>query len=54
MAFRETEIELREPILNFEKGIGNWRSARDTPVHFPPKKYKFSYNKLIPIPTARK
>ena len=48
--FRETEIVLREPILNFEKGIGNWR-VPDTPVHFPPKKYKFSYNKLIPIPT---
>ena len=48
--FGETEIELREPILNFEKGIGNWR-VPDTPVHFPPKKYKFSYNKLIPIPT---
>ena len=47
---RETEIVLREPILNFEKGIGNWR-VPDTPVHFPPKKYKFSYNKLIPIPT---
>ena len=48
--FRETEVVLREPILNFEKGIGNWR-VPDTPVHFPPKKYKFSYNKLIPIPT---
>ena len=48
--FRETEIVLREPILNFEKGMGNWR-VPDTPVHFPPKKSKFSYNKLIPIPT---
>ena len=39
----------REGILNFETGIGNWRVSTSR-INFPTEKYKFKYNKLIPIP----
>ena len=39
----------REGILNFEDGIGNWRVSTSR-INFPTEKYKFKYNKLIPIP----
>ena len=39
----------REGILNFETGIGNWRVSTSR-INFPTEKYKFRYNKLIPIP----
>ena len=39
----------REGILNFESAIGNWRVST-TRINYPTEKYKFKYNKLIPIP----
>ena len=39
----------REGILNFEDAIGNWRVSTSR-INFPTEKYKFKYNKLIPIP----
>ena len=39
----------REGILNFESAIGNWRVSTSR-INFPTEKYKFKYNKLIPIP----
>ena len=39
----------REGILNFESAIWNWRVST-TRINYPTEKYKFKYNKLIPIP----
>ena len=39
----------REGILNFESAIGNWRVSTSR-INYPTEKYKFKYNKLIPIP----
>ena len=40
---------LREGLLNFDEGIGNWRLTNKN-VNFPSDKYKFKYNTLIEIP----
>ena len=40
---------LREGLLNFEEGIGNWRLTSKS-INFPSNKYIFRYNDLIEIP----
>ena len=42
-------MAVRDGILSFEEGIGNWRMTNKS-INFPTNKYKFVHNSLIEIP----
>ena len=42
-------MAVRDGILSFEEGIGNWRMTNKS-INFPTNKYKFIHNSLIEIP----
>ena len=42
-------MAVRDGILSFEEGIGNWRMTNKS-INFPTNKYKFIQNSLIEIP----